>query len=1210
MANTAGYEVLAEITQGVAQQILLAAWDNSIIPHSTDVGAGTAFGPYQLADGVVNIPRTGLALAMAPAENAVQITLPSEIQVEIANPPIPSARYFNLTANVSVTAPLGTLGGTINVGVILEGLPRSRVQATLTSGDPIGSVSLEMIQQYVHARYMDGTIPHTITQSGVSLGGFTADAFLEIFDDPSDPANQITVSQPAANQVKLLIPVHLRLSNITAPAGLPSPLSPMGVTAKLSLTCPLEIGAGFIRARLTSATTDVENFAPASGLEGTNYNLNRSGAQLLGIDLEAVLKSELRTRAQALAAGVGDIQIFVPTVAQIESFIADQVHAALLARGNISIWTPQTPDATVTVSDATPKVLADAIAIAINAGAGADPNAITNQIPAGRSCAIIMAGWKVLQIIDETIHRPESEGGYGPDFPPRRFHNIDGHDVDLNSLSISLVDGAIRLEGEVTVIDAICGADVDGSFSADVGLEWVDNSDGSQTIHPYVIGDPDVDLPDWAWIVSLLLGFILGGLIGGIVVAIVMSVIDDIAEDIGGAVIRDEVTGQIRSLGAWPQHLEGIGTVTTRFENPVDIDADGIIFPDAFQVTALYATTVVAPARTNGPYALAAGAPVTFHGAPIAPHTSYQWQFGDGASAAAASATHTYADDGIYVAKFTTVVSEPGGVRTREFTAVRVRNVPPKVDAGADITIYEGQEVEYVASFTDDEWPDTHEAVFDFGDDSLPVAATVSETNHPPRAQGTARAKHAYCEDGEYVVTVKVRDDDGGVGVATKRVRVLNVPPTVEAGEDMYAYPCTPITLVASFTDPGWCDTHTGTWEFGDCTPPHPAIIRERHKPPAGVGIAAAAHVYQRCGTYLAKATVVDNDGGVGADTTVVRVVDVRNRDFEDGFRNCLAGTVANEWEPYAVSAGPVQPGVATAPPAAVLFQAEEFVVHNGQRAQRIAGTGAFRAGLWQKVGANLSWDYQVSVWYHLDERTVGVCRLGVDPCGGADPTSGHIVWSQGAERGRWAQLAVRVTAHQRAVTIFLEASAERGAAAYFDQVALVPTPCPLKVGFPEPEPPKKKEEVCVDWSRERKPALVGVEHQRDGFTFRSLSGQQLQIITWGEPPDEAKLRLQSRGIVVQPPFAAEKVSAQLGVYAPVSVSAYDAAGAKLREQTAVPGKQREQTLVIEAAGIASLVISGGGEESYLIRLCVSRTVSEEVAPGKGAEPSRKVELN
>lgn len=1188
MANTSGYEIVAEITPEVAHQILLGAWDNSIIPHSVDVASGTGFGPYQLADGVVNIPREGLALELAPVDNALRIRLGAEIQVEVANPPVPSATYFGLTADIAVTAPLGTLDSTINVGVILAGLPRERVTATVTSGDPIGPITLELIREYVHARYEDGTIPHTVTELGVSFGGFTADAFLEIFDDPSDPNHQIAVLEPAPGQVKLLIPVHLRLSNVAAPAGSPQPLSPMGVEAKLALTCPLETGAGFVRARLSTATTDVEDLEPAPGPEGTNYVTNRAGASLLGIDLDAVLKTHLRSRAETIAHNTGDVQVEVPTLAQIEAFIGDQVHLALLARGNIPIWTPQTPDSAVTVNDVTPKVLADAIAMALNAGASADPNGITNMIPAGRSCAIVISGEKVLQIIDETIHRPESEGGFGPEFPPRTFHDVDGHDVVLTSLRISLRDGSIRLEGDVTVVDAVCGADVDASFTADVGLEWVNNADGTQTLRPFVIGEPDVDLSAWAWLISLLVGFILGGLIGGIVVAVVLSLVDDLAERIGSVVIRDEVTGQIRTLGAWPQQLQGIGTVTTRFENPVDIDPDGIIFPDAFTVTAFYASTVVAPAQANGPYAAPAGVPVTFQGGPPAPSTSYHWDFGDGATATGMTTTHAYANDGTYVAKLTTVVAQPGGTRSRQFALVRVHNVPPKVDLGPPVTIREGEEIELVATFTDDEWPDKHEAVFDFGDDSLPVQGSISETNQPPRAQGTARARHAYCDNGDYVVTVKVRDEDGGVGIATKAVKVLNVAPVVEAGEDFYAYPCTPVTLIASFVDPGWCDTHTGTWDFGDCTPPQPAVIHERHQAPAAVGIAAATHVYHRCGTYLARATVADDDGGVGVDTTVVRVVSVRNAGFEEGFRSRLAGIVANEWEPYVSLAS--KPGVLStaATAASVQFDAEEFIVHEGQRSQRIAGQGAFRGGLWQQLGANPGWDYQVSVWYHLAETSEGVCRLGLDPEGGTDPDAPSVVWQAGVHRGSWRQLVVRVTSRARAVTIFLEASGQRGAVAYFDEVKLVVTPCPLRVELPEPQPPER-EEKCVDWKQERKPRRLEPEETWKGFQFRSASGRPLEIVVWGEPAGDGKLRLQAKGLRVELPFEADTVTVELGVYAPLRVASYDTSGARLAQELAVPGQQRLQTLTLRSPGQVALEFTGGGEESYLVRLCAAR---------------------
>ncbi len=1205
MPNTAGFEVVAELTEAVLQQILEAAYDNSIIPHSVDIAPGLAFGPYQIADGVVNIPKPGINLDMAPADNGVAIKLPAQIQAQIANPPIPSATLFDMTADIIVRTPLGVLPNTIHVAARLSQITRGQVSATLTSGDPMPPITLAAIAEFVHQKYIDNTIPHTFTQNGVSFLTFTADVWVDVYDDASKPNHQITVTQPQVGKVKVRIPIHLRLSNLSGAAAL---LSPMGVVAKLALTTDLVAAPGSITANLMTATVEIEDFAPAPSVdEGIDYDSEGShyttGNTVSGGALETAIKTQLTARGQAIAQSIGNITVVVPTVAQIESFIGDRAHEALINRGDIGLWTPTPPPGGgVAVNDVTPKALADALAICLNAGGGADANAITNFIPANRSCAIAIDGAKVLQIIDETIHRPEDEGGFGPNFPPKTFQNVDGHDARLNSLSISLRAGSIHMEGDVTVIDAVAGSiDVDASFEAEAGLEWQDNSDGTQIIRPFTIST-DVDLSVLGWIISFLIGFLTLGLVGGIIVLVVLIIVEGIAERVGGAVIRDEVTGQVRGIGAWPQTLEGIGTVTSRFENPIIIDPDGIMFPDGYLVTAKFALTVQALAQSNGPYAVSGASPLAFLGGPIKPDTQYRWDFGGGVVVNSATASHTYADNGVYVAKFRTKVNQLGGVTTRQFALVRVANVPPRVEAGPDLTVDEGQEIDFVATFTDVEWPDTHTAVFYFGDGGAPVVGAITETNQPPQAQGVARAKHAYCDNGVYTATVIVRDDDGGFTADTRRVTVLNVPPTVDAGEDMFAYACTPITLVGSFSDPGWCDTHTGTWDFGDCSPPQPAVILEKHEPPRGMGIAAATHVYRRCGSYYATCVVTDDDGGVGQDSLIVRVVDVLNRDFEGGFRNRLVGVVANEWEPYIANAAGAIDSSAAVAGAALLFEAEEFVVHGGQRSQRIGGAGAFRAGLYQSVGTNSGWDYQVTVWYHLDERGGGVCRLGVDPEGGVDPGAPTVVWSAGAESQRWAQLVVRVTARRRALTIFLQADAEpRAAMAYFDDVELIPYPCPLQEKQP-PEPPRT-EEACVDWKEEKEPRQLGVDYQKNGFIFKSPAQQPLQIVVWGPSPGQGKLLIQRRGVQIRLPFIADRVVAHVALFTsqPITLDAFGANGAQLGQAISTTAQGSIQTLEIKAAGMTDLLVAGGGGEGLLIDLCAYRqTGGKDKPPASG----------
>jgi len=577
MSTTQGFELVAEVQQSFILQVVQAAYDSSKIPHSTPVPPGTAFGPYQVSQGTVNIPRTGLGINMVPAQNSVQLVLGNtEIQVQIANPPIPSASMFDMFADIDLTLPVGTLPNSINVGVILTGLPRSNVTVNLTSGDPVGPLTLTAIQQYVDAQYQSGAIPHSITKNGVSFGAFTADAAATISDDPTDPANQIDTTQPSANQVKVSIPIHLKLVNIET-LGNPVP-SPIGVQTRIDLTAPLIVVPGSITAKITQATIAVEAIAADPAVADNQYATDKSLAQsLYGINLDDLLSEQIQSYAAAIVAGIGDINVVVPTQTQIETFIGDQVYADLTATPNIGIWTPNVGSNTqVTVNNVTPQVLSDALAICINSESGANPSALTNFIPAGDEFALAVDGPRVLAIIQQTINEPQSQGGLGG--IPTTLNNVDGHTVNINSMTTTLQEGSIHFEGNVTVVNAIAGhIDVSADFHADAGMTWVNNSDGSQSIQPTDLGS-GVSLSVLAWILSLLLGFISGGLIGGVIAIVVMVVASNLASSIGGAVIQNDITKQITGIGAWPQTLEGIGTVQASFQNPIDIHADCIIF--------------------------------------------------------------------------------------------------------------------------------------------------------------------------------------------------------------------------------------------------------------------------------------------------------------------------------------------------------------------------------------------------------------------------------------------------------------------------------------------------------------------------------------------------------------------------------------------------------------------------------------------------------
>lgn len=567
MPDTSGFEVVAEVAEATLQSFLLAAYESSVIPHSTPIPVGTTFAGYQVRQGVVNISRNGLGLELVPAQDRIRLVLPTEVQVELQNPPVPSARLFDLDARIDVLVQAARLGTERKVGLLLATMPRSAVTATLTSGDPVGPITQSLVAEYVAARFNAGTPPRDpppVTNVSFLVATATATAHIG--------AETVAVN---GNQVTITLPLRLRFVQTSQGSG--GLRFPMAVDATVVLTATLQPSAGRVRCDLTAATVQVTAINPVPGTEGDAYTTNKALAGTQGFDLEAQIRTRLETLAGAAASGLGVLDVAVPTVAQIEQFIGDRAHEALVGRGDIPVWTPDPPTGTVTVSDDIRiRVLAGALAIGLNPGPAADVNGLTNFVPAGRAFAIAIDGAKVLAIIDEQINRPESEGGFGG--IPHTFPDIDGHEARLTRLDRSLVTDSIHLEGDVTVVDAIAGKiDVDAGFEADVGLRWEDAESNTQKLQAFKRSS-SVSVGVLAWILAFLLGFISFGLIGGIIGLVIVAVVNGIADQVGGAIIRDQVTNQVKGIGAWPQTLDGVGTVVSRFEDPVDIDPEGVRF--------------------------------------------------------------------------------------------------------------------------------------------------------------------------------------------------------------------------------------------------------------------------------------------------------------------------------------------------------------------------------------------------------------------------------------------------------------------------------------------------------------------------------------------------------------------------------------------------------------------------------------------------------
>ncbi|TPW18146.1 MAG: Uncharacterized protein FD129_83, partial [bacterium] len=238
--------------------------------------------------------------------------------------------------------------------------------------------------------------------------------------------------------------------------------------------------------------------------------------------------------------------------------------------------------------------------------------------------------------------------------------------------------------------------------------------------------------------------------------------------------------------------------------------------------------------------------------------------WGDGTSKAAVissqtvNASHSYGDNGSY-AVTVTVTDDEGGTSAQGFT-VTVSNVAPTLAALAGQNAAEGSPVSLQgAAFTDPGFIDSHTATVDWGDGTSQSAFIASKT---------VQAQHAYGDNGAYLVTVTVADDDGGTSTQTFTATVANATPSLAALTDQAVDEGSPISLQgASFADPGFLDSHMATVDWGDGTSA-PATISSK--------TVQAQHVYGDNGAYTVTVTVADDDAGTSTRTFTATANNVR----------------------------------------------------------------------------------------------------------------------------------------------------------------------------------------------------------------------------------------------------------------------------------------------------------------------------------------------
>jgi uncharacterized protein (TIGR03790 family) len=239
--------------------------------------------------------------------------------------------------------------------------------------------------------------------------------------------------------------------------------------------------------------------------------------------------------------------------------------------------------------------------------------------------------------------------------------------------------------------------------------------------------------------------------------------------------------------------------------------------------------------------------PLAFDGSGSWDNTSienYTWDFKDGSFGFGENPSHTYTSSGIFVVILN--VTNVFGLWDLDTVEITVNNVAPIANAGGDIMGLEGELISFDGSGSTDTVSDisTLNYTWNLGDGNVIYGLSPG---------------HAYGDDGIFIVTLTVRDDDGASDMDTMTVSLGNVAPQIVPIPLQTLYEDLPAVIQVEASDvvgdPLTFSDNSSLFEIGESN----GTINYDPK-------------NEDVGQHLINITVIDDDGGVSHIEFTLRV--------------------------------------------------------------------------------------------------------------------------------------------------------------------------------------------------------------------------------------------------------------------------------------------------------------------------------------------------